>query len=110
MISKDRQKKLDRRMYVYADCPAALFPKLTAFLQCFAEKEHTIIAVVGNLKPFDMKIQRSIRSSINEVCKTSDATTADWLDAIKKWHEKTGNSHNMSVINFQKRVEGCEVG
>lgn len=109
-MTKSNHKKLDKRMYVYLDCPAALFPKLTAFVQCFAEKEHTIMAAVGSLKPFDMKIQRSIRNSINETCKTSDATTADWLDAIKNWHEKTGNTHNMHVINFQKRVEGCEVG
>jgi hypothetical protein len=109
-MTEDRQKKLDKRMYVYADCPAALFPRLTAILQCFAEKEHTIIAVVGNLKPFDMKIQRSIRSSINDVCKTKDATQDDWLEAVQKWREKTGNTHKMQVIQFAKRVEGCEVG
>jgi hypothetical protein len=110
MISKAKSKKLDKRMYVYLDCPAALFPKLTAFIQMFASKEHTIMAVVGSLKPFDEKIQRSIRSSINETCKTTDATQDDWLEAIGRWQQKTGNSHNMQVVQFVKREAGCEVG
>ena len=103
-------RKIDKRMYVYVDCPAALFPKLTAFMQVFADKENTIIAVVGGLKPFDERIQRSIRNAINETCKTTDATQADWIEALGRWHEKTGNTHNMQVISFKKKDYGCEVG
>jgi len=108
--SKKSDRKIDKRMYVYLDCPAILFPKLTAFIQAFAENEKTIIAVVGNISPFDEEIQRSIRESINEVCKTTDATSSDWIDAIIRWKEKTGNTHNMSVVKFDKKEEGCEVG
>jgi len=103
-------KKMDKRMFVYVDCPAALFPKLTAFMQAFAVKENTLIAVMGNLTPFDEKIQLSVRKSINEVCKTTDATQGDLLEALKLWHEKTEDTHKMVVVQFNKKEEGCEAG
>lgn len=104
------RKEIDKRMYVYLDCPAALFPKLVAFIQGFAEHEKTIIAAVGNLKPFDKKIQLSIRKSLNEVCNTSDATSSDWIQAVLDWQKETGNTHKMEVVHFRKRDEGVEVG